>query len=161
MAENKSARRPRRSGGGRLTTSGAEVSAAVRKAAKVLENELQSSLAGVRRLESRFTEDRRVDEKAFDEVLQRFRSNAHAFIDIAASRVADLRSDDVQDLSRRLTADAHELFDTMISMVGMAPDVINRIAARTDEALPNAKGAKPARTATRSAARRHRGSRSG
>jgi hypothetical protein len=122
-----------------LVESGAEVSAAVRKAATVLESELSSSLAGVRRLESRFTKDRRVDEKAFDEVVQRLRRNAHEFIDMASSRLADLRSEDVQDLSRRLTADAHDLFDTMINMVGMAPDVINRLAARTDEAPPVSK----------------------
>jgi hypothetical protein len=152
VAESKSTRR--RSGGGGLSQSGAEVSAAVRKAANVLEKELQSSLAGVRRLESQFTKDRRVDERAFEELLERFRGNAHAFIDIAASRVADLRSDDVQDLSRRLTADTHELFDAMISMVGMAPDAINRIAAGADEVLPAAKGTKPTRTTTRSAARR-------
>jgi len=135
-------KQPRRQvarGRGALGESGAEVSAAVRKAANVLESELSSSLAGVKSVESRLTKDRRVDEKAFDEVIQRFRGNAHEFIDMASSRVADLRSEDVQDLSKRLTADAHALFDSLINIMGMAPEVMNRLAARGEEMFPEPK----------------------
>lgn len=132
-----------------------DASTAVRQAASVLESELASGLAGVRKLETRFTKERRVDQKEFDEVLHRFRANAHEFIDVAAARMADLRSPDVQDLSQRLTTDAHDLFDTMINMLGMAPDIINRLAARGESVVPEpSTAAKPraksANTRTRS-----------
>jgi hypothetical protein len=119
-----------------LVDASAEASAAVRKAASVLEGELSAGLAGVRTLQTRFTKERRIDQAEFDEVLQRFRANAHEFIDVAAARAADLRSPDVQDLSQRLTTDAHDLFDSMISMLGMAPEIINRLAARAEQAVP-------------------------
>ena len=154
MAENQARKRSGRSR--RLEASSAEVSVAVRKAATVLESELSTSLADLRRLESRLTGDRRVDDKAFDEVVQRFRANAHEFIDMASNRVADLRSDEVQDLSRRLTADAHSLFDSVISMVGMAPDVINRLAARAEREFPASDKAGETRSGNRAASPRRR-----
>ena len=99
----------------------------------------------------RVTKERRVDQKEFDEVLDRFRVNAHELIVVAAGRMADLRSPDVQDLSQRLTTDAHDLFDTMLNLVGMAPDIVNRLAARGETQLPQ-----PAKPRARSATQRRR-----
>jgi hypothetical protein len=138
----------------RLGSAAEGASKAVRQAATVLEGELASGLSGVRRIEARFSSERRVEPKEFDEVLQRLRVNVHEFIDLAAGRIADLRSDEVQNLSKRLTTDAHDLFDTMINLVGLAPDVINRLAAKVEAVAPAPPAAK---TASRKAARRPAG----
>jgi hypothetical protein len=128
-----------------------DASTAVRQAATVLEGELSSGLAGVRKIQERLTKERRLDQKEFDEVLERFRANAHELIDVAAGRMADLRSGEVQDLSQRLTTDAHDLFDTVLNLVGMAPDIVNRLAARAETELPE-----PAKSRARSSTRRRR-----
>jgi hypothetical protein len=119
-----------------LEGAAASASAAVREAASVLERELAAGLAGVRRVETRFTQERRVDPGEFDEVLERFRSNAHELIDVASARVTELGSDDVADLSKRLTRDAHDLFDVALDMFKLAPDAINRLVAKGEQALP-------------------------
>ena len=126
-----------------LEAAAADASTAVRQAATVLESELSSGLAGVRKIQQRFTKERRVDQKEFDEVLERFRGNAHELIDVAAGRMADLRAPDVQDLSQRLTADAHDLFDTVLNLVGMAPDIVNRLAGRAEAQFPEPAEPKP------------------
>jgi hypothetical protein len=136
MPEKQTRRRQSKRKSQRLEGAAQDASTAVTQAATVLEDELSSGLAGVRKIERRFTKERRVDQKEFDEVLERFRTNAHELIDVAAGRMADLRSDEVEDLSRRLTTDAHDLFDTVLNLVGMAPDIVNRLAARAEEQFP-------------------------
>lgn len=123
----------------KLGDAAADASSAARQAASVLESELAAGLAGVRQLEARFTKEGRVDQKEFDAVLQRLRVNAHEFIDVAAARMADLRSSDVEDLSQRLTADAHDFFDIVINMLQVAPDVVNRLVAKADAVAPEPK----------------------
>jgi len=131
-------------------------SRAVRQAASVLETELATGLAGVRKVETRFTKERRVEQKDFDEILEQARQTTHQLIDVASGRVADLRSEEIQDLSSRLTSDAHDLFDTMINIVSMAPDVINRLAARAEKALPEGAPRKTSRATGASARSRIR-----
>jgi hypothetical protein len=140
----------------KLESAAQDASRAVRQAASVLEAELATGLAGVRKVETRFTKERRVEQKDFDEILEQARQTTHQLIDVASGRVADLRSDEFQDISSRLTSDAHDLFDTMINMVGMAPDVINRLAARAEKALPEAAPRKTSRATGASARSRNR-----
>ncbi len=108
----------------------------MKQAAAVLEGELASGLVGVRRMQERFTSEQRIDQGEFDLVLERFRSNAHDLIALAGGRVADLRSDEVQDLSERLTTDAHEVLDTFLGLAALAPDILNRLAAEGDSMIP-------------------------
>ncbi len=154
----------RKGGGGKegqsLEGAAASASAAVRQAASVLERELAAGLAGVRKVETRFAEERRVDPAEFDQVLERFRSNAHELIDVASARVSELGSDDVLDLSKRLTRDAHDLFDGVLDLFRLAPDMINRVAALTERLAPepppvDAPPQKPPRS-TRSGGQRQR-----
>lgn len=137
-------RRRRNAKGGRLGTAGRTASTAVREAASVLEQELAATLPGVRRLQERFTKEGRVDQKEFTDVLERARATSHEFINLAADRMTDLRSADVQELSQRLTSDAHDLFDSMINLVALAPDIMNRLAGRATSVLgtegPGAEG---------------------
>jgi hypothetical protein len=138
---------PTRKNGGRdgqsLEGAAASASAAVRQAASVLERELAAGLAGVRKVETRFTKERRVDPGEFDAVLERFRSNAHELIDVTSARVVELGSDDVADLSKRLTRDAHDLFDVALDMFKLAPDAINRLVAKGEQVLPEPPPQKP------------------
>jgi hypothetical protein len=113
-----------------------DASKAVWQAASVLESELASGLAGVRKLETRFTGEHHVDQKEFDNVLEQLRSSAHEFIDVAASRMGDVRSAESHELTQRLAADGHDLSDMMINLLGMAPDIVNRLVARAEAAAP-------------------------
>lgn len=137
----------------RLDETAAAASTVVRQAATVLESELSAGLAGARKVETRLTKERRLDQGEVDAVLRRLRDNAHEAIDAIAGRVADLRSDDVQDLSQRLTRDAHDVFDMMINLLGTAPDIFNRLAARAETALPQPGPSKPAPKRGRGGAR--------
>jgi hypothetical protein len=131
------ARRSKTTASKSSATVAADASAVVLEAASVLETELASSLAGVRKLEARFSDEHRVDQKEFDELRERLRTSAHEFIDAAAGRMADLRTSEAQDLTKRLASDGHALFDTMINLLGLAPDIVNRLAAQAEEAAPD------------------------
>ena len=66
---------------------GDEVSAAVTRAASVLEEELSAGIASARRLQEKLTADRRVDPAAFDEVAGRVRKDTHSLIDMVAAQL--------------------------------------------------------------------------
>jgi hypothetical protein len=101
----------------------------VRQAAAVLEKELAAGVSGFQRLGAGIARERRVDQEAFDEVLGRLRANAKEFVGVAANRVGDLRSEDVQELADQFSTHAQDLLDTVISMVSIAPDMLNRVMA--------------------------------
>jgi hypothetical protein len=81
--------------------------------------------------------ERRVDQEAFNDVLSRLRDNAHEFVNVASSRVGELQGDDIQELSKQFSAHAQDLLDTVINMVSVAPDLINRLVAGRDTQGPN------------------------
>jgi hypothetical protein len=124
-----------------------QASSAVRQAASVLEGELAVTLAGARKLERRFAQERRVDQGELDDVLGRVRADIHELIDVGAERLAELRSPDVVDVTQRLTVDAHDFFDMMIDMLTGAPELINGLLAATE-----AEGQVPKRATRRSGA---------
>jgi hypothetical protein len=142
-----------------------DASEAVRQAASVLERELAAGVSGFQRLGAQIAEEHRVDQEAFDEVLGRLRANAKEFVGVAASRVGDLRSEDVQELATQFSTHAQDLLDTVISMVSIAPDMLNRVMAGSrapaDQPAPRrvsggakaAKSAKSAKSAKRPAKR--------
>jgi hypothetical protein len=111
-----------------------DASEAVRQAASVLEKELAAGVSGFQRLGARVVKERRVDQEAFDEVLGRLRLNAKEFVGVAANRVGDLRSEDVQELAQQFSTHAQDLLDTVISMVSIAPDMLNRVMAGSQSA---------------------------
>ena len=117
----------------------AGMSKTVRQAADVLEKELGATLTGVQRLDERFRQDHQVDQKAFDDVLTSLRSVAHEFVSAASNRMADLRDDDVQDLSERFTTHAQDLLDAVIDLLAVGPDIVNRLTSATSKTTKNAK----------------------
>jgi uncharacterized protein YidB (DUF937 family) len=130
-----------------------QASSAVRQAASVLETELAAGLAGVQKLERRFTSERRIDEDELADVLSRFRANAHELIDVGSARLEDVRSPDVRDLTQRLTLDAHNLLDTMVNLLGTAPELVDRLTVRGDSPASAPTGRK-ARSAQNAKSRR-------
>lgn len=124
--------------GGALEGAAANASNAVRQAAAVLEKELAAGLTGVQRLEQRFEKDHRIDQAAFDEVLQSLRTNAHEFVDVASNRMSELRAGDVQELAQQFTTHAQDLLDSVISLLAIGPDIVNRLVSRAEEALGDA-----------------------
>lgn len=108
----------------RLHDAARSASGAVQQAAGVLEEQLSAGLSEVRRMTATFADERRLDSAAFEDLVARFRSNAHDLIEVAARRVEDLRSDEAQDLARRFSSDAHDVFDTVLDLVVLAPSIL-------------------------------------
>jgi hypothetical protein len=86
-------------------------------------------------------------------VLARLRANAHEFVGVAANRVGDLRADDVQELAAQFSTHAQDLLDTVINMVSVAPDMLNRVISAGQETdippKPVVASAPPAKAAAR------------
>ncbi|MGZ4767902.1 MAG: hypothetical protein ACXVLX_04540 [Ilumatobacteraceae bacterium] len=135
-----------------LEGAAAGMSKTVRQAADVLEKELGATLTGVQRLDERFRQDRQVDQKAFDDVLTSLRSIAHEFVSAASNRMADLRDDDVQDLSERFTTHAQDLLDAVIDLLAVGPDIVNRLTSATAKQTTNTRTAATNRRAPKKAA---------
>jgi hypothetical protein len=146
--------------GDRLRSAGEQASSAVIQAASVLESELAGGIEEARRLQSKFTEQRRLEPGDLDELAGRVRRSAHDLIDVLTERVHDLGAQDVQDLAGRLGKDAHSVLDGVMDLVGVVPDVVNRLmeradamqstaeptAAAADTAGPEASGIPPAKS---------------
>ncbi|MGZ4725381.1 MAG: hypothetical protein ACXV8L_14350 [Ilumatobacteraceae bacterium] len=135
-----------------LEGAAAGMSKTVRQAADVLEKELGATLTGVQRLDERFRQDRQVDQKAFDDVLTSLRSIAHEFVSAASNRMADLRDDDVQDLSERFTTHAQDLLDAVIDLLAVGPDIVNRLTSATANPTKSTRTAATNRRAPKKAA---------
>ena len=117
---------------------GAGASKVVQKAASILEEELAAGIAGADQVEQRFREERQVNQDEFEDVMKRFREDAHLVVNMVSDRLDDLRSDETQKLIRRFVNDAHDGLDVVMNLVNMAPDLINRLAkdeaSRADDA---------------------------
>jgi hypothetical protein len=131
-----------------------DASEAVRQAASVLQKELAAGVSGFQRLGAGIAKERRVDQEAFDEVLNRLRANAKEFVAVAANRMGDLRSEDVQELANQFSVHAQDLLDTVISMVSIAPDMLNRMIAGSRADAPPARARAGAKAATKGTAKR-------
>lgn len=111
----------------RLRKLGGEASGVVRQAADVLEREVTAAAEGAQRAEKRLRAEGRVDTEDLAPVLERFRTDGHAILDVAGDRLDDLRSDETQDLLQRFAADAHTIFDTVVDLVELTPRLVDRL----------------------------------
>ena len=109
-----------------LATKGSET---VQQAAAVLEKELSASLVDAHKLGKSLADDRRVDNESLDKLIDRFRATAHQLIDVAGGRFDDLRSGEVQELTERFSHDAREAVDAFADLLGLAPDILNRLTS--------------------------------
>ncbi|MFF5173208.1 hypothetical protein ACFY3U_11275 [Micromonospora sp. NPDC000089] len=112
----------------RFDQAGDDVSAAVTRAASVLEEELSAGIASARRVSERLTADRRVDPTAFDEVVGRIRKDSHSLIDMVVAQlpVADERG----EVARRYAADAHDVLDSLLDLARLTPELANGLVDR-------------------------------
>ena len=113
----------------RLAGLGSGTAESVRRATEVLEGELAAGLASARRAQERFQRERKVDAKDLEEVLARFRTDGHDLVEVARELTAELRSDATNVLAQKLIADAHGALDTVLDLVTLAPDLVNRLLA--------------------------------
>lgn len=126
--------RGQRDGGERFSEVGAEASRVVRNAAEILESEMSGGIEETRRLQRRFIETRRLEDRDLDEVADRLRRTGHQMIDMLSERATEMGAADVQDLTARFGKDAHEVLDGLIDLVGLAPRVVNKLMEQVDEA---------------------------
>ncbi|MFI9644257.1 hypothetical protein ACIG87_30110 [Micromonospora sp. NPDC051925] len=110
---------------------GDEVSAAVTRAASVLEEELSAGIASARRLQEKLTADRRVDPAAFDEVADRVRKDTHSLIDMVVAQLPT--TGERGELTRRYASDAHDVLDSLIDLARLAPELANGLLDRVTE----------------------------
>jgi hypothetical protein len=107
---------------------GKDVSDILQRAASVLEEEVAVGLAGAKKISARAVEERRVDADEFGEVMARFREDMHAVVDVAGTRLSEMSSGQPQELTQRFASDAHDVVDTVMNLVNLAPDILNRLA---------------------------------
>jgi len=144
----------------KLAGLGSGTAESVRRATEVLEGELAAGVASARKAEDRFRRERKVDAKDLEEVLARFRTDGHDLVDVARELTAELRSDATSALAQKLIADAHGALDTVLDLVTLAPDLVNRLLALADTASQAAPGRGNApESGSRSSARRSAGKR--
>lgn len=124
---------------------GDEFSAAVTRAASVLEEELSAGIASARRLQERLTADRRVDPAAFDEVVGRVRKDTHSLIDMVVAQLPE--AGERGELTRRYAADAHDVLDSLLDLARLAPELANglvdRVAGQGSESGPARRTGEP------------------
>jgi len=119
----------------------------VRRASEVLESELAACLAAARKAEARFRTERRVDAGDIQEVLTRFRSDGHELVSLARGLTSELRSQSTDALIQRLFGDADQALELALSLVELAPELINRVVRLTGtdkgQETPGEEGSKP------------------
>jgi hypothetical protein len=115
----------------------------VRRASEVLESELAAGLAAARKAEARFRSERRVEAGDIQEVLTKFRADGHELVSLARGLTTELRSQSTDALVQRLFGDADQALDLALSLVELAPDLINRAVRLTENNNQGADGSRP------------------
>ncbi|MDH6708952.1 hypothetical protein P3T27_005698 [Kitasatospora sp. MAA19] len=123
---------------GRFSELGEQGSRAVMEAAAALEREIAAGLADAKTAGARVTGEHRVDQEEFDKLVQRVSENTHQLIDAVSARVLGSTTGDAAEQTQKLTADAHDIVNLLLSLGSLAPGVAN-------QGLANAFG--PQRTA--------------
>ncbi|MER5349209.1 hypothetical protein ABT093_02595 [Kitasatospora sp. NPDC002551] len=111
---------------GRFSEWGEQGSRAVMEAAAVLERELAAGLADAKAATERLTGEHRVDQEEFDQLVRRVSDNTHQLIDAVSERVLAGTGGEVSEHARRLTANAHDVLDLLLSLGSLAPGLANR-----------------------------------
>lgn len=114
---------------GRFREVGDNASQVVRQAAAVLEEELAAGIVAGQRIEERFRAERRLDESAVGDVVERFRGTAHELVEVLGERIAELGSAETQDLAERFLSDAQGALDAVANLARFAPEIVNSLAA--------------------------------
>ena len=107
---------------------GRTASDVVRQAAAVLEDELAHGIVTARKVEQRAREERRVDSRDFEQIANRFRATGHELVNVAKERADELRSEETDALINNFLTDAHEVLDTVMDLVKVAPQLIDRLS---------------------------------
>lgn len=115
----------------RIEDLGSGTADVVRRATEVLETELSAGLAAARKAEKRFRAERRVETQDLEEAISRFRADGHELVNVARGLTEELRSDATADLAKRLFDDADQALDLALSLVELAPDLLNRAVRAT------------------------------
>ena len=127
MATEKKAPNPRNTPPRKLEGLGRGTAESVRRATEVLEGELAAGVTAARKAGERFKRERKLDAADLEEVLARFRADGHELVEVARELTAELRSDATDALAQKLIVDAHGALDTVLDLVTLAPDLVNRL----------------------------------
>lgn len=120
-----------------LSRLGAGATDVIRQAAAVLETELAFGLAAVQRAEKRFREERKLDPADFEETVSRFRTTGHELVDMTRTRFEELKSRETDELVQRFLKDAHGVLDTVLNLVNLAPELVNRLLQPAEPRRPS------------------------
>jgi hypothetical protein len=125
----------------RLADLGRGTAESVRRATDVLEGELAAGIAAAKKAGERFRSERRLDAADLEEALARFRADGHELVDAVREMTQELRSAETDALTQRLLSDAHDTLDTVVDLVTLAPDLVNRLLRMAGDAAAAANGA--------------------
>jgi hypothetical protein len=113
----------------KLKAVGETASDVIQTAAGVLQDELASGVKAARPVADRFSSNQSLDQDELQQVVERVRKNVHDLVDLVDARMSDLRSAEVQSLSSSLMNDARDVTDVLMTLLGSAPNLVNRVTA--------------------------------
>lgn len=128
MPPSKNARPRSEKSGRRFSRIGASTSQIVLDAAALLDEEVAAGIVAARRIQDRFQKERRFEPGDLDEVLQRFRSNAHDIVNTLNDQFTSLRSSDNDELIGRFLKNTHDLLDLAFGMVTTGAEIVSKFA---------------------------------
>jgi predicted transcriptional regulator len=106
---------------------GAATSDVVMQAASVLEEELAAGIEAAKKAEERFRREGQFNPQDVAGLIERLRLDGHDVVDMVRDRLDVLKSEDADELAKRLANDAHQLVDLAAQMAVQVPDLLNRL----------------------------------
>lgn len=110
-----------------LNEFGERTSEVVRQAASILEEEIAAGIVAARQVEKKLLKEDRFNANDFENVVQRFRNDAHSVVNMISDRVGEFRSGESDDLVQRFQKDGHEIVDTVMNLLNIAPEILTRL----------------------------------
>lgn len=154
-ARARTRRRADSRGSARFERAGSAASDIVREAASLLDAELAAGIVTAKRMQERFSKERRIDPADFKESLTRLQTDAHDIVAALDTQLTRMRSDENAELASRLTRHAHDLVDVLVNVVNMGAELAGEVVEKNLRPKATAK-ARPTRRRTVRTARARR-----
>jgi hypothetical protein len=112
----------------RIKAIGSNTADIVKEAAALLDEEVAAGIVAARKVQRRFREENRIDSSDFEEVLQKFRGDAHDIVNLLNDRMGDLRSEQSAALMKRFVSNSHDILDLAVESVNTGAQIVNQLA---------------------------------
>jgi hypothetical protein len=101
----------------------------IHEAGALLDEEMAIGIVAAKQMQRRFEKERRLDTADFQDALQRFQSDGHELVNLVDNQLAEFRTEENAELTRRLMSNVHDLLDLAVGLVGMGTEIANQLIA--------------------------------